>query len=179
MPNQHIANLYSNSKGYSIQGGTQNMFLNSKTNSFIRIFFYLIIIGVSIQSWNKLMEESTTFDEEFIDNEAIFPSFTLCPIENSYSNKSIESFEDVSKEMENVKTRFKIKYSEYKSFQETKFEEETYDHTLNSDWYFAPRISEYSPYDTVICLVVSPYRKHKHNTDWKVIVSFYNYQMYQ
>ena len=121
------------------------------------------------------MEESTTFDEEFIDNGAIFPSFTLCPIDNFYSNKSIESFEDVSEEIETAKTRFKIKYSEYKSFQEPKYLEETYNDTPNSDWYFAPRISEYSPYDTVICLVVSPYRKHKHNPDWKIIVSFYNY----
>ena len=151
------------------------MFLNFKIQSLIRSFFYLILIGVSIQSWNNLMEESTTFDEEFIDNEAIFPSFTLCPIDNFYSNKSIESFEDVSEEIEIVKTRFKIKYSEYKSFQEEKIVEETYNHTLNSDWYFVPRISEYSPYDTVICLVVSPYRKHKHNWDWKDIVSFYNY----
>ena len=86
------------------------------------------------------MKESTTFDEEFIDNETIFPSFTLCPIDNSYSNKSIENFEDVSKEIEIVKTRFKIRYSEYKSFQEAKFVEETYNQTLNSDWYFAPEL---------------------------------------
>ena len=54
-------------------------FLNSKIHSLITLFLYLILIGVLIQSWTNLMEESTTFDETFVDNEVKFPSFTLCP----------------------------------------------------------------------------------------------------
>ena len=59
------------------------------------------------------MEESTTFDEAFVDNEARFPSFTLCP-HDSYSNKSIESFEDVAGEINNAKINFKINYLKVK-----------------------------------------------------------------
>ena len=65
-------------------------FLNSKIHSIITLFLYLVLIGVLIQSWINLTEETTTFDEAFVDNEARFPSFTLCPQENSYGNKSIE-----------------------------------------------------------------------------------------
>ena len=58
-------------------------FLNSSIHSLITFFFYLILIGVSIQSWNNLMEESTTFDEALVENEATFPSFTLCQEDQS------------------------------------------------------------------------------------------------
>ena len=148
-----------------------NMFLNVRIHSIITFFFYLILIGVSIQSWNNLMEESTTFDEAFIENEVRFPSFTLCPLGNSYSNKSIESFEDVAEEIENVKLNIKIKYWEHQSYEETKIEEETYNQTLKNDWYFAPTTSEYPPYDTIICLIMAPYREHKYHPDRSYTVS--------
>ena len=143
------------------------MFLNVRIHSIITFFFYLILIGVSIQSWNNLMEESTTFDEAFVDNEARFPSFTLCPFDNSYSNKSIESFEDVAEEIENVKMNIKINY-----FEDEKFEEETFNQTLNNDWYFAPTTTADPPYDTTICLIMAPYREHKYNPDRSYTVSF-------
>jgi hypothetical protein len=53
------------------------------------------------------MEESTTFDETFVGNEAKFPSFTLCPFDNSNRNKSIDSFEDVAEEIKNAKMNLK------------------------------------------------------------------------
>ena len=145
-------------------------FLNSKVHSLITFFFYLILIGVSIQSWNNLMEESTTFDEAIVDNEARFPSFTLCP-DDSYSNKSIESFEDVAEEINNAKLNFKINYVKYKPHEEIKGEKVTYNQSLNNDWYFAPTTSNYPPYETVICLIMAPFRAHKYNPDWSYIVS--------
>jgi hypothetical protein len=54
-----------------------------------------------------------TFDERFVDNEARFPSFTLCPHDNLYDKKSIESFEEVAEQIENVKTNFVRKCYEY------------------------------------------------------------------
>lgn len=123
------------------------------------------------------MEESTTFDEAFVDNEARFPSFTLCPQDNSYGNKSIESFEEVTEEIENAKTKFKIGYYDFKSYENDTYEEETYNQTLNNDWYFAPRISEYSPYETVICLIMAPYREQKHNPERSITVSYSNCEL--
>jgi hypothetical protein len=120
------------------------------------------------------MEESSTFDETFVDNKARFPSFTLCPNDNSYNKKSIESFEDVEEEIENVKTKFKIKYYERKAYEEMKTVEEAYNQTLNNDWLFAPKVSEDPPYETVICLILAPYRERKHNPDWKITVSYSN-----
>ena len=117
------------------------------------------------------MEESTTFDEAFIENEARFPSFTLCPHGNSYSNKSIESFEDVAEEIENVKMNIKIIYYEYQSYEEAKIEEETYNQTLKNDWYFAPTTSDYPPYETIICLIMAPYRDRKYHPDRSYTVS--------
>ena len=137
------------------------MFLNFRIQSVITFFFYLILIGVSILSLNNLMEESTTFDEAFVGNEAKFPSFTLCPFDNSNRNKSIESFEDVAEEIKNVKRNFKIRYYEYKPYEEMKIVNETYNQTLKNNWYFAPRISNRSPYETVICLIMAPFRDHK------------------
>ena len=64
------------------------------------------------------MEESTTFEEAFVSNEAIFPSFTLCPRSSSHSNKLIESFEDIAEEIEKVKINFKIKYFEFKPYED-------------------------------------------------------------
>ena len=117
------------------------------------------------------MEESSTFEEAFGENEARLPSFTLCPDENAYKNKSIESFEDVAEEIENVKMNIKIKYYEHQSYEDTKFEEETFNQTLNNDWYFAPATTAYPPYDTIICLIIAPYREHKYNPDRSYTVS--------
>ena len=123
------------------------------------------------------MEEHTTFEETIVENEARIPSFTLCPDrpdQNSISNKSIESFEDVVEEIENAKTKFKMIYYDFKPYEGDTFFEETYNQTLNRDWYFAPRISEYYPYETVICLIMAPYREQKHNPERSHTVSYSN-----
>ena len=117
------------------------------------------------------MEESTTFDEAFVGNEAKFPSYTLCPVDNFHSNNSIESFEDVTEEIENVKRNFKINYAEFKQYEETKRINETYNQSLNNDWYFAPKTSPFPPHETVVCLIMAPYRAHKNNPDWYYTVS--------
>ena len=139
--------------------------MNFRIHSIITFVFYLILIAVSIQSLINLMEESTTFEEAFVSNEAKFPSFTLCPSSNSHNDKLIESFEDVAEEIENVKINFKIKYFEFKPFEDLMIVEETYIQTLINDWYFAPKISEFHPYETVICLIMAPYRGHEFEPD--------------
>ena len=147
------------------------MFLNFRIHSIITFFFYLILIGVSMLSFINLMEESTTFEEAFGGNEARLPSFTLCPDKNAYKNKSIESFEDVAEEIENVKMNIKFWSSEYQSYEGTKIEVETYNQTLKNDWYFAPTTSDYPPYETIICLIMTPYRDHKYHPDRSYTVS--------
>ena len=150
------------------------MFSNFRIHSIITFFFYLILIGVSILSLINVMKESTTFDEAFVGNEARFPSFTLCPSDNFYRNKSIESFEDVAEEIKNVKMNFKINYVEFKANEDTTIVEETYNQTLNNNWFFAPKISEFHPYETIICFIMAPYRKHKYHPDRSYSVSYWN-----
>ena len=117
------------------------MFLNFRVQSIITFFFYLILIGVSIISLNNLMEERTAFDEAFIGNEARFPSFTLCPMDYYYGSKSIKSFEDVhSRRNRKCQNEFKVKYHEFKPYEEAKIVDKTYNQILNNNWYFAPKI---------------------------------------
>ena len=116
------------------------------------------------------MEESTSFDETFVVNETRFPSFTLCPDYMPYHNKSIECFEDVLEEIENAKKIYKIQYDERRIYKKTK----TYNQTLNNDWYFAPKITEYPPYQTEICLIMAPLRNHQLQPDLKIFVSYYS-----
>ena len=104
------------------------------------------------------MEDSTTFVERFVENEARFPSFTLCPNDNSYDKKTIESFEDVAEAIENVKTNFKRSFYEYQPYEGI-----TKNQTLNNDWYFAPKTEDFYPYKTVICLIIAPSNKHNPN----------------
>ena len=151
-------------------------FFISKTHSLITFFFYMILIGVSIQSWSNLMEDSTTFVERFVENEARFPSFTLCPNDNSYDKKTIESFEDVAEEIENVKTNFIRKYYEFLPYEEAKIVNETYNQTLNNNWYFVPKTRDFSPYETVICLIIT--LSNKHNPDKINAVSYYNCEIW-
>ena len=117
------------------------------------------------------MEEGTTFDEAFVVNRTRFPSFTLCPNDNSYNNKSIESFQDVAEEIENAKTKYKIKYSEFEPYEQPKVLEETYNQTLNNNWYFAPKVHPFPPFGTVVCLIVTPWRDHT-LFDWTMLVSY-------
>ena len=146
-----------------------NMFLNFRVHSTIIVFFYLILIGISTLSWINLMEEHTTFEETIVENGARFPSFTLCPDSNEYSNKTIESFEDVIKEIENSKRRYKIKYYESSSNEGSQIVNETFNLTLNNDWYFAPTIRAN---ETLICLIISPFGDKKRPPDWSARVSY-------
>ena len=115
------------------------------------------------------MEERTTFEETIVENGARFPSFTLCPDSNEYSNKTIESFEDVINEIKSTKRRYKIKYHESNPNEGTKIVNETFNHTLNNNWYFAPTISAN---ETLICLIISPFGDQRIPPDWSVRVSY-------
>ena len=78
------------------------MLLDIKLEYIVRFSFYGIIIGVTINSLIKLWEEPTAFDEKIVKGDAILPSFTLCPNQpdDPHNDKSIESFEDVTKSLE-------------------------------------------------------------------------------
>ena len=154
------------------------MFLNVRIHSLIRFFFYLILIGVSIQSWNNLIDEHTTFEEAIVENDARLPSVTLCPNSNSVENKSIESFEDVAQEIEKAKIKYRILHMDYKQFEEFKISHETYNDTSNNTWYFVPKISDYAPFKTVICLIWTPSKEYKIEPGWGLEVSFSNFSKF-
>ena len=149
------------------------MFFNVSIKSIVRLCFYLILIGVCVTSWIKFLKEPTTFEEKIVENQVKLPSFTLCPQKPDHpiSDKPIESFEDVEEAIESVKFKYKIGYKEYKPYEETKRAEDEYNSKSIGVWYFAPRISAYSPYETVICLIWKPSKEHKNKPDWSFQVS--------
>ena len=149
------------------------MLSNGRIHSIIRVFFYLILIGVSFQSWINLIDENSTFVETTDGAEAKIPSFTLCPRlpEKSSDTKLIESFEDVTKEIEDVKIKYTITYLEYKAFEEERIAYETYNTTSNNDWYFAPKIIDIPPFETVVCLIWTPNMKQEVDTGRGISVS--------
>ena len=61
------------------------------------------------------MDEPTAFEVGILDDSTTFPSFTLCP--NKLEDfVSIESFEDVAKEMEIAKSKYTSILSSFGSF---------------------------------------------------------------
>ena len=61
------------------------------------------------------MDEPTAFEEIILDDRTIFPSFTVCPT-NLDDFHSIESFEDVVKEIQIAKSKYTSKLSVFGSF---------------------------------------------------------------
>ena len=57
-------------------------------------------------SWIKFLKESTTFEEKIVNDQARLPSFTLCPTQPDLpiGDKSIESFEDIDRAIEHVRS---------------------------------------------------------------------------
>ena len=143
------------------------MFLSVSIKSIIRICFYLILIVVWVTSWIKFLKEPTAFEEKVVYNKARLPSFTLCPgqLNGTNSNKSIESFEDIKKEIEHVANTYTMLYAEHKPYEQDKLVENV------GVLYFAPKISTYPPYEIVICLIWTPSREHKIKPDWNIGVS--------
>ena len=60
------------------------------------------------------MAEPTAFEERIYDNKTTFPSFTLCP-NNLEEFHTIESFEDVTTEIQFAKSKYKSKLSTFES----------------------------------------------------------------
>ena len=67
------------------------------------------------------MEEPTAFQEIIFEDRTTFPSFTLCPnkLEDSHS---IESFEDIAKEMEIAKSKYTSILSAFGSFADERWD---------------------------------------------------------
>ena len=150
------------------------MFLNINIKILVRICFYLILIAVCVTSWIKFLKEPTTFEEKIVNDQARLPSFTLCPTQPDLpiGDKSIESFEDIDKAIEHVRYKYTFQYCEYKAHEQDKCVENKYNDTSYDSWYFAPQISIRSPFETVICLILTPSREYIIKTDWMNIVSF-------
>ena len=146
------------------------MLLNMKLGYVVSFSFYVILIGVTINSIIKLFEETTAFDEKVVQGGAILPSFTLCPNEPNDPDQLIESFEDVTKVIKNVRSKYTIAYYEYKPYEEARIVYEKFDNTSYGVWYFAPRINSNHPFQTVICLIFTPSRSYKLKQDWNFSV---------
>ena len=156
------------------------MFLNVSLKSIIRICFYLILIGISITSWIKLLKEQTAFEEKFAYNKTRLPSFTLCPIKPYYdpiTNKTIESFEDIKKAIENIRVYYTIEFSEYKPYEQYIIVGDKYDDTSYGDWYFVPKIWGMPPFEVSICLIWTPSKEYKLKPDWSFSVSSFCFPM--
>ena len=156
------------------------MFLNVSVQSIVRFSFYLILIGVCITSWIKLLKEPTTFEEKVLYNKTRLPSFTLCP-EQPYNdpitNKSIESFEDIKKAIENVRVDYTIDISENKPYEQDTTVEYKYTDTSYGVWYFVPNIRSNPPFEASICLIWTPSKEFKLKPDWTFSVSSFSFQM--
>ena len=149
------------------------MFLNVSIKLIVRICFYLILIGVSIKSWMKLLKDPTAYKEKDVNNKARLPSFTFCPAEpdDAKNNKSIENFEDIEKTIEHVRHKYTMQHGEYKPYEQDKTYESFYNDTSYGVWYFAPTISLDPPFEIVICLIWTPSKEHKIIQDWRIEVS--------
>ena len=139
------------------------MFLNVSMQSMVRFSFYLILIGICITSCIKLLKEPTTFEEKVLYNKTRLPSFTLCP-EQPYNdpitNKSIESFEDIKKAIENVRVDYTIKYKEYKPYEKITTVKDKFNGTSYGDWYFVPKMNTFPSFGLVICLIWTPFKDY-------------------
>ena len=109
-----------------------------------------------------MMDEQSAFEETIVENERKLPSFTLCPMPYG-ANKSIESFEDVASAIKNIESNFTIKYYDYDPniFPAPAPIVENYNKTLNSAWYFVPKIDIISPSLTNIYLIWTPPRDRR------------------
>ena len=146
------------------------MVFNVSIKFIVRVCFYLIIIGVCVTSWIKLLQEPTYFEEKVVYNQARLPSFTLCP-SGTIRNTPIESFEDIERAIENVRYKYTIEYKQYIPYEQTKWIENKYNDSSYGTWYFAPKIDIDPPFDTVICLIWTPLKEYKIKSDWSIEVS--------
>ena len=108
--------------------------LKMKLGYVVSFSFYVILIGVSINSLVKLLEETTAFDEKVVKGEAILPGFTLCPNQPDDPDQLIESFEDVTKITKSVRSMYTIRYYESKPYEETRTVYEKTDNTFFTDY---------------------------------------------
>ena len=134
-----------------------------------------------VKSWITFLKEPTAFEENIVYNKARLPSFTFCPAQgnNFNSNRSIENFEDIQKAIEKTTINYNIKYTEHKPYEKFKTVEEKYNGTSNGVWYFAPKISGYHPFQTVICLIFTPPRNYRLKHEWSFTVCSYGYKIYK
>ena len=136
----------------------------------VRICFYLILIVICITSWIKLLQEPTYFEEKVVYDQARLPSFTLCTSGHNRT-ESIESFEDIEREIENGRYKYTIEYGQFVPYEKTKRVENKYNDTSYGTWYFAPKIDIDPPFATEICLIWTPSKEYKIKSDWSIAVS--------
>ena len=139
--------------------------------------FYLILIGICIKTYVTFIKEPTAYEETTSDSKAKMPSFTLCPLEHRDSIvKSIENFDDITKAIENAKSKYTVTIQSYKPFEKVQTTKEMFNDTSNNVWYYAPKTSVDYPFDTVICLIWTPSSlQHKLKQYWNVAVCINKY----
>ena len=139
------------------------------THSITTAVFYLILIYVSHCSLKHLTDEPTAFEESVVLRKAKLPSFTLCPSQPG-SSKPIQDFEDVTKAIEIAKNKYTIEVLASKAYEFSKVLNESSSNTLQNIWYFAPKTSIDLPFETVICLIWTPFKENIPDPDHSIWV---------
>ena len=75
--------------------------------------------------------------------------------------------------------KYTIAYYEYKPYEEARIVYEKFDNTSYGVWYFAPRISGFHPFQTVVCLIFTPPRNYRLKHNWSFEVRPYGYKIYK
>ena len=76
-----------------------------------------------------------------------------------------------------MRVHYTIEYKEYKPYEHQTTVEGNYNDTSNGDWYFAPKISSFFPFEASICLIWTPSKEFKIKPDWTFSVSSFSFQM--
>ena len=85
-------------------GGRRNV--RRFCSSSIRLLLYTLLIYVLINALMLWISEPTTFEETIVENEAYYPSLTICPNEFNQTNDTFETFEDVMNEIDKLKQEY-------------------------------------------------------------------------
>ena len=122
-----------------------------------------------------MLKEPTAFEEKVVDDQARLPSFTFCPSHHNdpISNKAIENFEDIEEAIDHYRHKYTIIIDKHKPYEQAEYGAYNYNDTSYGVWYLAPKISTYSPFDVVICLIWTPSRELKIEPDWSYGVSYH------
>ena len=73
----------------------------------MRLLLYALLIYVLCNALIVWSSEPTAFEETIIENDAYYPSVTICPNRFGQTNDTFETFEDIMEEIETLKGQHK------------------------------------------------------------------------